>query len=291
MIIDIHAHTSNHRLRDLHTASANIETLYSEARRFGIGTIVLMATYFPLKGTGVHNLDLLDRIRGKPLFKAFGSLDVTKDVGAGLDELLYLALRGEIAGIKLYPGYQGFEPGDSRLYEIYDLAECLNLPVMFHGGELHHCCPPDRRLTPFPCGLDHCRLDDLQELARPCHVRKVARDFPSVKFVVSHLANPYFGELRDVMGECPNVFTDISGQFVSGSDEDTEDYRQMIVLEILKFLALPGGADRIMFGTDFPIQSYGDSIDLVNRLDLSSENREKIFHLNAEFVLDVNTKL
>jgi len=76
LIIDIHAHTSKHELFNLHTATASIAALEKEAQQSGVSTIVLMATYFPLKGTGVHNTDLLERIEGRPLFKMFGSLDV-----------------------------------------------------------------------------------------------------------------------------------------------------------------------------------------------------------------------
>jgi len=49
MIIDIHAHTSRHKLWNLHTASADIADLHQLADRFGIEKIYLMATYFPLK--------------------------------------------------------------------------------------------------------------------------------------------------------------------------------------------------------------------------------------------------
>ena len=287
MIIDLHAHTTEHALWNLHTASASIATLESEARQNRVSTIVLMATYFPLKGTGVHNADLLERIKGRPLFKMFGSLDVMNHLDSGLQELESLAEAGQIAGIKLYPGYQAFAPDESRIYGIYRLAQQYNLPVMFHGGELHHCCSPSAKEgTVLPCGAKVCKLDKYGEMVRPEHVERPARDFHDVKFVVSHLANPYFEELREVMNRCPNVSTDISGQFVSGSPENTEDYRRLVVSEIRQFLELPDGIGRVMFATDFPIQSYQDSLDLISRLRLTARERECVCALNAQRVLD-----
>lgn len=287
LIIDIHAHTSKYPMHKLHVASASIAALESEARRYGISKIVLLATYFPLRGTGVHNLDLYRRIKGNPLFRMFGSLDVMKNLDAGLIELDSLARENKIAGIKLYPGYQIFEPGEIRLNAVYELAKKYRLPVMLHGGELHHCCPSAMRETSArPCGLPACRLREFEDMAHPEYVVKPARDYPTVKFVVSHLANPYFSELRAVMKRCPNVYTDISGQLTSGPPEATEDYRQHIASEITKFLACPDGIDRVMFGTDFPIQGYRDSLDIVRRLRLSPQGADKILAGNALRVLD-----
>ncbi|MFA6536041.1 MAG: amidohydrolase family protein [Candidatus Paceibacterota bacterium] len=268
LIIDIHAHTSNHQMKGLHVTSATIATLEELAKQYGISAIILLATYFPHRGTGVHNHDLLKRIEGRPLFRMFGSLNVINGLRTGIDELEKLAQLGLIAGIKLYPGYQSFEPSETQLVGIYQLAETYRLPVMLHGGELHRC------------------PKEWNELSRPKYVEKPARDFPKVKFVVSHLSNPHFEELREVMTRCPNVFTDISGQFVSGAEEDMPEYRKLIVEEIQKFLLLPNGEDRVMFATDFPIQSYEDSLDLVWRLKLSEVGLKKILAGNAIRFLD-----
>jgi hypothetical protein len=261
--------------------------LENEAKRYGISSIILLATYFPLKGTGVHNFDLLERIKGHSLFRMFGSLDVMNNFQSGLVELESLAQEAKIAGIKLYPGYQGFKPNEKRLKKVYALAEKHHLPIMLHGGELHHCCPPElREVGPRPCGLSACKIQEYGNMCFPQYVEKPALDYPRVKFVISHLANPYFSELRRVMKRCPNVFTDISGQFVSGSLEDTEKYRQFIVSEIQQFFSCPQGYERVMFATDFPIQGYKDSLDLIKRLKLSKQQRKNILALNAARVLD-----
>ena len=273
-------------MRNLHVTSASIASLEMEAQKYGITNVILLATYFPLKGTGVHNLDLLERIKGHKLFRMFGSLDVMNNLDFGIVDLETLAREKKIAGIKLYPGYQCFEPSEPRLEGVYELAEKYHLPVMLHGGELHHCCPKTIRETPArPCGLASCTIKEYENLARPQFVEKPARDYPNIKFVVSHLANPYFSELRGVMKRCPNVFTDISGQFVSGTSEDTEEYRQLVVSEIQQFLLCPNGHERVMFATDFPIQSYKDSLDLVARLKLSKSQTENILSRNAISVL------
>lgn len=287
MTIDMHAHTTRHQLRDLHTNTATLSDLEQEAKRFQVSKIVLMATYFPLKGTGLHNQTLLDRIKEKPLFLAFGSLDVQNDFTDGLNELDKLARESRIGGIKLYPGYQDFDPSDKKVFDIYSLAQNWNLPVVFHAGELHGCCSRKlREKGKFACRKDFCQLEKLQYLAHPYRFSQAIYRFPKVKFVISHLANPYFEELRNLMFFARNVFTDISGQFVSESDEDNEGYREEISMEIRKFLTLPEGKSRVMFATDYPIQSYKGTFDLVTRLGLSNGDLELLLAKNAENVLD-----
>jgi uncharacterized protein len=284
MIIDIHAHTSNHALWNLHTADASIAELKRLAKSYGIARIYLMATYFPLKNSGLHNLDLWDRIERESLFGCFGSLNLEDhNLNPALLELRGMAKKGWIEGIKLYPGYQRVILSSPRFNNVYRLAQEFSLPVAVHLGELHHCCPKDKEgRRGMRCRQDDCPLDHQGELSQPEQLLRVAREFPHVNFIACHLANPYFENLRQVMRRCPNISTDISGQFVSGSDEDTPKYRRAIVKEIDRFLEIDGGAERVMFGTDFPIQSYQDTFELLRMLNLKPEVERMVLSGNAK---------
>ncbi len=283
--IDFHAHTSDHKLWGLHTQTATISDLVKLAAKYDLHKIVLLATYFPFKGSGLKNQELLERITGNPLFCMFGSLDVQNNFEQGLQELRELAAQGKICGLKLYPGYQVFSPSDPKVFPVYELAREFDLPVMFHGGELHHCCQKeDRQKGLFRCG-QACKIDQLGHLSQPQSFEGAIKNFPSVNFIISHLANPYFDDLRRLMNLYPNIFTDISGQFLSGTDEASSAYQQMVVGEINKFLQVSNGPDRLLFGTDWPIQSYDDSIRLIESLNLSAADQNKIYFANAAKLL------
>lgn len=282
MIIDIHAHTSNRPLRNLHVATATVNDLERLAKEFGVIKIVLMATYFPFKGTGVYNYDLLNRISGHDLFLPFGSLDAMNNISAGLVELRLLAQEGKLAGLKLYAGYQNFDLASDEMNQFYQIALDYNLPVAIHSGELHHCCPKnDNGVRTCIIKNGCCPIDDFSPLAQPNNIVRAVRKFPAVKFIFCHLSNPFFADLRQVMCECPNVYTDISGQFLSDSYESTDEYKQLIVDEIKRFLDLPHGMSRVLFGTDFPIQSYNDSIELIESLGLTNTEKAMIYYHNA----------
>ena len=47
------------------------------------------------------------------------------------------------------------------------------------------------------------------------------------------------------------------------------------------------GADRILFGSDCPWDDPANEINLINRLPLTEEEREKIFFRNAEGLLGI----
>lgn len=284
MLIDIHAHTTIHKLWDLHTSSATIKDLERLAKEYDIRRIVLMATYFPFKGTGLHNLELLRRIAGKDLFLMFGSLDIMNNFERGLAELELMARKKLLSGIKLYPGYQDFHASDPDIFPIYRLAEKYSLPVMLHTGELHSCC--EAHSTGHGEKRCHvCHLDKLAHESNPSAITEAVRTFPDVTFVLSHLANPYYDELISLMRECPNVMTDISGLFRSGSGEDTEDYLKQLTDTLHTILTLPNGADRVLYGSDFPIQSHADTLKLVDRLYIDDETKQKILHRNATKLL------
>ena len=283
MIIDVHAHTSMRAMRNLHVTDASLEGIEQAAVTHGIERLLILATYFPFKGTGLCNYELLDRIAGKKRFAAIGSLDVMSAFESGLDELSLLCDTERLAGIKLYPGYQNFQVGDPRVARILQLAQLHRLPVTIHGGELHHCCSAQRRHSgDLACGNQFCWIDQLGHLAHPNAFRSAIKAFPNVTFVIAHLANPFFEDLRELMRECPNVVTDLSGQFVTGSNEDPPEYREDIHQELIKFLhEVPRGEERLLFGSDFPIQSFEDTIALVEALQVSDEIKANIFRHNA----------
>jgi len=288
MIIDIHAHTSDHLLHGLHTDKADLEYLRSQAKKFGINKIYLMATYFPLKKSGLSNQVLLEKIKGDPLFDCFGSLDMENNFLAGLKELTDLATNKLISGIKLYPGYQNITISDPKFSELFKLAEKYQLAVACHLGELHHCCPRQLGINQtYRCGKNYCLLDQRGNLSRPEQLGLVAKNFPKVNFIACHMASPHFEELRKIMSESDNIYTDISGQFLSGTNEDTPAYRDYLVMEMQKFLELNKGEERLLFGTDFPIQSYQDTLELVEALKIKAELRGKILYQNSLKLLNL----
>jgi len=286
MIIDIHAHTSEHKMWGLHTESATLDDIEVQARAVGVEKVVVLATYFPLKGTGLKNYDLLERIRDREMFLAFGSLDLTQNVREGIEELKLLARLKLISGIKVYTGYQDFDIAGAGFQFVCEIARKYNLPVMFHTGALHHCCSfVDRESGKRRCGKSFCKLDELQDLSMPRNLVYPLENYSDVNFIFSHMGEPYFDQMIEVMARYDNVYTDISGLIQTGGLRDIPEFRNILSRAIDLVLQLPNGINRLMFGTDFPIQSYEDSVGFVNGMGLSDVDKEKVFSGNTKRLL------
>ncbi len=132
-------------------------------------------------------------------------------------KLKVLAEQG-IRMIKLHPTMQRFYPDDRVMAPIYEACGELGLPILYHGGR---------------AGIEP---EFSHKYALMRHYEGAIRDFPHVQFVLGHAG------ARDVDGAIPlaqkykNLWLGIHGQGVTKLDQ--------LVREV--------GADRLLYGTDWP---------------------------------------
>jgi uncharacterized protein len=190
----------------------------------------------------------------------------TVDPTAG-DEAVRAALglwdrEPDLAGIKLYPGYQAFYPHDRRLEPVYEYAHRRGLPVLFHQGDT----------------LDGLGL---VKFSRPLEVDEVAGRYRDVRFVLCHLGNPWVNEAAEIVYKNENVYADTSGLLAHPSapyfDRMVVQARQVVYGAIITI----GRPDRILYGSDWPLEELRVAIDLVDGLDLPGADREALLGGNA----------
>src|SRR5262245_47099564 len=125
--IDIHCHTTNRILKDVANPDASLAAIAGYMRQYEITQTILLATYFPRRGTGISNYRLRYWLQGKPEFLMFGSLDFEHFFYQGFNELEELAEEGLIKGIKLYPAYQKIDFTSAQFKQVASLAAAKNL--------------------------------------------------------------------------------------------------------------------------------------------------------------------
>ncbi len=268
--IDIHCHTTNRRVVGVADEYPTLEVIESHMRKYDVEKTVLLATYFPHKGTGISNFRLLDWTRGKNNFLMFGSLDFDHFYFQGLNELEELAERKLIQGIKIYTCYQHIDLHSDKLKTVVNLARENKLPMMFHVGYSYSC-------------MSKCGKVAYTEPVSPKSLEFLAQENPEVNFIFSHMGKPFLGELLEVVKNNPNVYTDSSG--LIDFDENPKDIEK-VVGEVKQFVA-ECGADRLLFGTDFPVQTHAHSVYLVEKgmQDFPDSEKEKVFSGNARRLL------
>ncbi len=141
-------------------------------------------------------------------------------------------------GIKLGPIYQGVHPLDPRYRQIYSYGERHGLPIIVHMA------------TTFSSGTP-------LEYARPTHMDQVASEFPDLKLVLAHLGHPWEGETIAVIRRNPNVYADLSALY----------YRPWQFYNSMRLLIEYRAAHKVLFGSDFPFTTTGDSLRGVRNLN------------------------
>jgi uncharacterized protein len=128
-------------------------------------------------------------------------------------------------GLKLLPSYQLFPLTDRRLYPVYEAAQGLGIPVMFHCGSSVF----DRTVMRF---CDPIQIDDL------------CADFPDLAVVAAHGGRGFwYREVAFLTRLHRNLYFDVAGL----PPQNLPEY----------FPDLPRLTDRILFGTDWPVIPRG----------------------------------
>jgi uncharacterized protein len=191
---------------------------------------------------------------------------VTVDPTRGADHIqraLGLWEKAEgVAGVKLFPGYLPFYPHDPRLEPVYEFARRHRWPVLVHQGDTL-----DRK--------------GLVKFARPIELDEVAVRYSDVPFVLCHFGNPWVEEAAEIVYKNENVYADTSGLLAHPSAPFFARMVEQCRARIQAAIVSIGSADRILYGSDWPLIELEVATSLIEKMDLSTEDREKILGGNA----------
>ncbi|HLN50659.1 MAG TPA: amidohydrolase family protein [Thermoplasmata archaeon] len=190
------------------------------------------------------------------------TLDPTRGGPAMTEDLEAIDSEPEIAAIKLFPGYLSFYPTDPRLDPIYEYARERGLPVLFHQG-------------------DTLEGRGLLKFARPVEVDEVAGRFRDVRFVLCHLGNPWIDEAAEVVYKNPNVYADTSGLLGPPSAPYFARSLELCRERLMNVILTVGSPERILYGSDWPLEELRTAVDLIDRLDLPDKDKAAILGGNA----------
>lgn len=184
-----------------------------------------------------------------PALVAFGS--VHPDAPDALEELERIAAAG-LRGVKLHPEYQQFYADDEKMKPIYRKISELGLITLFHAGHDYGFPPPYH--------------------AMPEHLLRALKWFDS-PVVAAHWGGLGCGAevLDKLCGE--NIYFDLA----FGYSALARDTAQSIIDR--------HGADRLLFGSDMPWHRPSWELRLLDTLDISGEDMDKLRFRNAQTLL------
>lgn len=262
MLIDFHTHAFPEKLAAkaitvlaaasgfLPVADGTIGGLLDSMEKAGVDKSVILGI-----ATNAHQQasvnDFLFSLADDEHFIPFGS--VYPDAPDALSELERIKSAG-LKGIKFHPEYQNFYVDDEKMKPIYKKASELGLIVVFHAGfdygypAPYHCMP--------------------ENLAR------------ALKWLDTPVVAAHWGgqdcteEVLSTLCGLPLYF-DISfgyGNIAKPTAEKIIDKH---------------GIDKFLFGSDSPWHNPAWEKHMVEGLDISQEDREKIYYKNAVKLLNI----
>lgn len=161
-------------------------------------------------------------------------------------------IRGEVArmeslglrGIKLHPDFQRFDLDDERAFPIYEIAEERGLPILFHIG------------------------DARQDFSAPERLLNVVKKFPGLKAIGAHLCGWSMWDRGAELFAHSGVYADCSSSLYAMSPGHAAELIRKI------------GAERVFWGTDYPMWNAKEEVARFNKLPLTENERENILSRN-----------
>ena len=167
-----------------------------------------------------------------------------------LEEEAQWILSAGLKGIKMHPDSQRFNIDDERLFPVYELLQD-KIPVMLHMGDPRY---------PY---------------SHPARLRRVLDLFPRLQVIAAHFGG--YG-MYETAYEClrdKDCIFDVSSSMMFMENGTAE-----------KFINIYG-AERMAFGTDYPMWDPVDEVQSFLKLRLTGDQFEQIAHKTAERILGI----
>ena len=182
-------------------------------------------------------------------FTGFGTLHPeSTDIEGDFNHLLELGLKG----VKLHPDFQRFALDSERAFEIGKVICKGGVPVLIHCG------------------------DHRYNYSNPKQTKAFLDAFPQLTVIGAHFGGwSVWKEAAAVLAGTPNLYVDCSSSLSwLAPDEAAEIIHQY-------------GANRVLWGTDYPMWECGAELELFHRIGLSREEERMILYDNAAKLLNI----
>lgn len=231
------------------TCDGTVQTLLQEGGKVGIEHFVVQSVATKPEQVKSINEFIAREVAAYPgKLTGLGTLHPdSEDIEGDVQHLLDLGLKG----VKLHPDIQKFKIDDYRCLHIYDLCEG-RLPILMHTG------------------------DNRFDYSNPNRLLPVLEIYRGLTIIGAHFGGfSVWHEAAEKLHGIPNLYVDCSSTMFALPDHEVMDLIHIY------------GADRVLFGTDYPMWSPVDEMEHFNRLPLTESERQMILHENAERVFQI----
>ena len=197
----------------------------------------------------------------------FGSMH--PDFGNVKEEIKRLSKIG-VKGIKIHPAFYQLDICDNRIKEIIYEAQAEDLIVVTHAG--------------WDIGFPEANYIPVKSLL------EIDKEIAPKKMVLAHMGgwNDWDSVEKYLAGSDYYFDTAFSiGKVNARPDPPAPMRLYNMTDEDFVRLCRKHGIDRILFGTDSPWEDQSDYVSRIRKLELTDEEKEKIFSENARKILNI----
>lgn len=260
MIIDAHFHFSNIEVFK-ETALLKSRVDYSkegyekECRNSKINFSIGMGLSETEKNSFPDNesenpmvLDLVELPKNTGCCLGINPYKLKKDFFKELEKIEKEVLKERVLGFKIYAGYYPFYVYETIYHPIYKLAEKYDMPVVIHAGDTYS----ERGLLKY---------------SHPIHVDETAVQFRNVRFVISHLGDPWVLDTAEIISKNSNVYADLSGLLV-GDESHIKRFsnERLFIDHFRRGIIFSDNYEKFIFGTDWPLVPIKPYIEFIKIL-------------------------
>lgn len=189
-------------------------------------------------------------------FYAFADIDTRNTSAQSVEAIIKAIDNHGLDGIKIHPNNTGIALDDKYNDQIFELAQQRNIPIAIHS---------------YPN-----KGNDVSATER---IVKVIERYPNLKLIVSHMGAFQWEHLRSL-----RCYVDMSAIL--------PDYVRTFGIEKTNEILREFGVDRLLFATDYPDNRYlqphkiySNYFDILNQMDFTEEEANKIAYLNIRNLL------
>lgn len=185
-------------------------------------------------------------------FLCLAGIDPTEGM-AGVRALETAVRDHGFVGAHVYPHWFELAPDHARYYPFYAKCVELDIPIQLQVGQ---SMIYDKRLP-------------RRSVGRPITLDSVACDFPELRLIGIHIGIPWTDEMIAMAWKHENVFI--------GSDAHAPRYWPQSFVHFINTF----GQDKVLFGTDFPVLDFEETLRQIDALDLREGPKRKLLRENA----------
>jgi hypothetical protein len=199
-------------------------------------------------------------------FIGFASVDPMKPDAPKQLEFAITAMG--LKGLKLDAALQDFECNHPKVFQVYEAAAALGIPVLVHTGM---SWAPG---TPLDRG-------------RPLLLEEAIVRFSRLNFVLAHWGWPWVWDATALALKYPNVFLDTSCLYY---DSPREFFQFVFRQEIPTTLIERSLRNQVVFGSNYPRVEIKNMVKALKSLSLTERCLEKILGGNGERLLGIQSR-